>query len=85
MLNRTKKTFTKKCMKVILSFSILDLQLSYILAFMGRVEIAEDLSKVIVTEIIGVMVAYFMKSYFETKESEKVRLVEREMESEIDE
>ena len=75
-MSRKKKnktvTFTKTAVKWILVLSLLDLQLSYILAFLGRVEIAEDLSSTVATAIIGVMLGYFMKSFFETKEEKKL-------------
>ena len=69
--NRTV-TFTKTAVKWILVLSLLDLQLSYILAFLGRVEIAEDLSSTVATAVIGVMLGYFMKSFFETREEKKL-------------
>lgn len=59
--------------------AVIDLQLSYLLAFLGREQIAEELSRTIVIEIIGVMLGYFWKSYIETRESEKVRLLEDEV------
>lgn len=59
--------------------AVIDLQLSYLLAFLGREQIAEELSRTIVLEIIGVMLGYFGKSYFETREQEKVRLREDEV------
>jgi hypothetical protein len=37
-------TFTKKAVAVILIISLIDLQLSYILAFMGKEQIAESLA-----------------------------------------
>ena len=49
--------------------------------FMGKEQIAENLSTTVVTEIIGVVVVYCIKSFLETRESEKVRLKEKEMES----
>lgn len=60
------ETFTKKAVAVILVVSLIDLQLSYILAFMGKEQIAETLSTTIATTIIGVMLGYFLKSLFET-------------------
>lgn len=60
------KTFSKKAVFVILAISLIDLQLSYILAFLGREQIAEALSSEIATVIIGVMLGYFMKALFET-------------------
>ena len=59
-------TFTKKAVAVILIFSLIDLQLSYILAFMGKEQIAESLSSTIANTIIGVMLGYFLKALFET-------------------
>lgn len=38
---------------------------SYILAWMGKEQIAEDLSKVALTEIIAVVLVYAVKSIFE--------------------
>ena len=59
-------TFTKRAVAVILVVSLIDLQLSYILAFLGREEIAETLSSEIATTVIGVMLGYFVKALFET-------------------
>ena len=60
------ETFTKLWITVLLSLAIVDMQLSYVLAFLGREQIAEELSGKIVVEIVGVMVAYLAKSFFET-------------------
>lgn len=73
------KTFTKKWVGRLMYIAVIDLQLSYLLAFLGREQIAEELSRTIVLEIIGVMLGYFGKSYFETREQEKVRLREDEV------
>ena len=59
-------TFTKVAVTAILVTSLIDLQLSYILAFMGREQIAEQLSSRIVEMVIGVMLGYFLKALFET-------------------
>lgn len=63
-----------------LIIALFDLQLSYLLAFLGREQIAETLSITVVTEIIAVMLGYFMKSFKETKEEESVRLLEEQRE-----
>lgn len=60
------RTFSKKAVAIILAVSLLDLQLSYVLAFLGREQIAESLSSEIASVIIGVMIGYFMKALFET-------------------
>jgi len=68
-------TFTKKAVTLILIVSLFDLQLSYILAFMGREQIAESLSSTIAEVIVGVMAGYFMKALFETFfEKREIRL-----------
>ena len=70
------RTFTKRAVMVILFIALLDLQLSYLLAFLGREQIAENLSSDITKVIIGTILGYLAKSFFETKEAEKVRLEE---------
>lgn len=69
-----KTTTTKKVMFVVLCVALIDLQLTYLLAFLGRTEIAETLAVSIVTEIIAVFLGYCCKSFFETKESEKNKI-----------
>lgn len=60
------ETFSKKAVAIILVVSLIDLQLSYALAFIGKEQIAESLSSTIAETIIGVMLGYFMKALFET-------------------
>lgn len=71
-MRRKRNTYTKKLVKWILAISIFDLQLSYLLAFLGRTEIAENLSMTVVTTIIATVITYCIKSFKETKEEEKV-------------
>lgn len=59
-------TFSKRAVAIILFVSLIDLQLSYILAFLGKEQIAESLSSTIASVIVGVMIGYFMKALFET-------------------
>ena len=75
---RKLKTFTKRAVKAILFIALLDLQLSYLLAFLGREQIAENLSSDITKVIIGTILGYLAESFFETKEAEKVRLHEEQ-------
>lgn len=72
-MKRKRNTYTKKLVKWILAISMIDLQLSYLLAFLGRTEIAENLSMTVVTAIIGTVITYCIKSFKETKEKEKLR------------
>lgn len=60
-----KKTTTKKVVWVCLANGCLWVWCSYLLAYLGRAEIAESLSKVAITEIIGVVLIYCLKSLFE--------------------
>ena len=60
-----KKTTTKRVIWACLANGIAWVWCSYILAYLGRVEIAESLSKAAVTEIIGVVLIYCLKSLFE--------------------
>lgn len=74
---RKRRTFSKTAVRWLLIIALFDLQLSYLLAFLGREQIAETLSITVVTEIVAVMLGYFMKAFKETKEAERVRLEER--------
>ena len=71
---RNLKTFTKRAVKAILFIALMDLQLSYALAFLGREQIAENLSSDITKVIIGTILGYLAKSFFETREEERVKL-----------
>lgn len=73
-----KQTFTKKIISIILAIALIDIQFPFILAFMGKEQIVETLGQIIVTEIIGVVLIYCLKSFFETREEEKNKL-EREI------
>lgn len=72
-MRRKRNTYTKKLVKWTLAISMIDLQLSYLLAFLGRTEIAENLSMTVVTAIIGTVITYCIKSFKETKEEEQLR------------
>lgn len=77
-----QNTYTKKMMTRIITVALIDMQFPFLLALIGRQEIAETLGGLIVTEIIGVFLVYCVKSFFETKESEKTRLLEMQQENE---
>lgn len=66
---KSKATTTKRIVWVCLANGIGWVWCSYGLAFLGRTEIAESLSRTAVTEIIGVVLLYCMKSLFEKRES----------------
>lgn len=73
-------TFSKRAVAAILVLSLIDLQLSYVLAFMGKDQIAESLSSTIATTIIGVMIGYFLKALFETFFEEREKRLNRQSE-----
>lgn len=76
------KTFTKRAVAAILVISLIDLQLSYVLAFMGQVQIAESLSSTIASTVVGVMLGYFLKALFETFFEKREERLRQEIESE---
>ena len=57
----SRQTFTKRLVLMIVIFAEIDVQLTYVLAFLNR-EIAETLGVAIVTEILGVSIGYFAKA-----------------------
>ena len=60
-----KKETTKRITWFCLLNGVAWVWCSYLLAYLGRSAIAESLSKVAITEIIGVVLAYCRKSLFE--------------------
>ena len=71
----SKFTFTKVWVNRILTHSIIWIYLSYLLAFLGREEIAQSLAIAVVTDILGISIGYFFKSFFETREEERNKLI----------
>ena len=61
--------FTKKTVIVILAVSISWVYLSFILAFMGKEQIAESIATTAITSIIATFFAYALKSLFEKRDS----------------
>lgn len=77
MKPKNTNLFTKKMMSWIVIVALVDMQFPFLLAFLGKDQIAETMGGLIVTEIVGVFLVYCTKSFFETRESEKVRLQEK--------
>ena len=61
-------TTTKRIVWVCLGNGIAWVWCSYLLAYLGREEIAESLSKAAVTEIIGVVLVYAIKALLEKRQ-----------------
>ena len=74
------ETYTKRAVTLILAVSLIDLQLSYILAFLGKEQIAESLSTTVAETIVGVMLGYFLKALFETFFEKREKRLNKELE-----
>lgn len=81
MDDKPEKTFTKKWMDIILTVTLIDLQIPFILAFMDKMQIAETLGGLLVTEIIGVFLVYCVKSFFGKREEENIKLKKFELDN----
>ena len=65
-MNKKEKTeMSKKIVLLCILNGVAWVWCSYILAYLGRADIAEALSKTAITEIIGVVLIYCIKSLFE--------------------
>ena len=72
---KNKKTTYTKIMVTTYSIAIIVwITWSYILATFGYEEIAENLSVQVVVIGVASILGYFLKSFFETKEEEKIKL-----------
>lgn len=60
-------TFTKAMVGLIIIMACIDLQLSYVLAFLDKIQIAEELSKQVCTTILGVALVYMIRAYFDSR------------------
>jgi flagellar basal body-associated protein FliL len=76
-------TFTKAMVFFIMLISLIDLQLSYILAFMGMINIAEELSRTVCSTIIGVAFVYMVRAFFDTKYEHAEKNAKEKIEEEI--
>lgn len=84
ILSRLKfETYTKRLVAVIIVVCLIDLQLSYVLAFMDKMQIAESLSSQICITILGTAFIYMIKAYFETKAEKGSKEYEEKMKRDI--
>lgn len=60
-------TFTKAMVGLIIIMACIDLQFSYVLAFLDKIQIAEELSKQVCTTILGVALVYMIRAYFDSR------------------
>ena len=64
-------TFTKRLVAIIVGICIIDLQLSYVLAFLGKSATIEGLSTQLCNTILGVAFVYMIRAYFDTRAENK--------------
>lgn len=65
------RQYTKKWVDIILTVSLIDVQFCFILAFLGKDQIAETLGIAIITEIVAIGLGYMLKAFFETNAQKK--------------
>ncbi|MBQ8249065.1 MAG: hypothetical protein IJY93_04185 [Clostridia bacterium] len=73
ILESLKRTFTHVWVSRLLWFSCIWISLSYVLAFLGKEQIAESLSETVATVIVATVLGYLCKSFFETREEENLK------------
>ena len=73
-MNKNKFTFTKIIVIIYSIFFVIWVSLSYVLAFLDRFEIAQELSSQVVIVGIASILGYMCKAFFETREEEKNKL-----------
>ena len=71
MYNIKKNTYTKKMVTAILAISIIDIQLSYVLAFFDKGQVVDSLSNQLCITILGVSFAYMIRAYFDSRAEHK--------------
>lgn len=78
------KTFTKVWVNRLLWFGCIWITWSYILATLGKTDIAETLSQTVAQVIIATTLGYLCKSFFETYSEKKNKLKEKELKNDSD-
>jgi len=79
------RTYTKFMVTVILIVSIIWVSFSYVLAAIsvirdGNMDTLESLSREVIIALIGTILGYLLKSFFETKEEGKQKIKQKELE-----
>lgn len=73
--NSKERTFTKRLVMVMLVVGVINSEIPYLLALAGRDPVV-DIGRLWITQIIAVIVGYYVKSYFGKKAEEETRLKE---------
>lgn len=71
------ETYTKRLVGVVVFVALVDLQLSYVLAFMDKIQIAESLSIQICTTLLGTVFIYAIRAYFDTKAEKRDEMIKQ--------
>lgn len=74
MSKKKMLTFTKIALIAIVGICLIDMQMPFILSFLGKDPVT-DYGKVIASAVVGVFIGYCCKSFFETKEEEKNKII----------
>ena len=69
------ETYTKRLVGIVVFVALLDLQLSYVLAFLGKDQIAETLSIQICVTLLGTILVYIIRAYFDTKAEKRDEMI----------
>ena len=69
------ETYTKRLVGIIVFVGLVDLQLTYVLAFMDKIQIAESLSNQVCVTIVGTALVYMIKAYLETKAEKRDEMI----------
>lgn len=76
LLSRLKfETYTKRLVGIVVFVSLIDLQLSYVLAFLDKVQIAESLSNQICVTLLGTILVYVIRAHFDTKAEKRDEMI----------
>lgn len=75
LFNLKFETYTKRLVAIVVFIGLLDLQLSYVLAFLGREQIAESLSSQICVTLLGTILVYVIRAYFDTRAEKRDELL----------
>lgn len=70
---KAKMTYSKRVTSIILGVALFDIQMTYVLAFLGMTDTAETLSIALVTEVIGVLITYSVKAYLGKRNEENLK------------
>lgn len=73
------KTFTKTWVSRLLWFGVIWITWSYVLATLGKTDIAESLSQTVAQVVIATLLGYLCKAFFETFSEKHNILKEKEL------